>query len=76
MHVSYFNSADQVQREMEVLKTQEVEGITTVMHSKITQMSDHSYTEMQFRNVNYNLGLPDDIFSERSLRNPPKAWLK
>ena len=45
------------------------------MHSKITQHSDGSYTEMQFRNVKYNVGLPNDIFSERSLRNPPKEWL-
>ncbi|MFT4725391.1 MAG: outer membrane lipoprotein-sorting protein, partial [Colwellia sp.] len=42
---------------------------------KITQHSDGSYTEMQFRNVKYNVGLPNDIFSERSLRNPPKEWL-
>jgi outer membrane lipoprotein-sorting protein len=75
MEVDYFNSQGEKSRSMKVLKTQVIDGFTTVMHSKITQHSDGSYTEMQFRNVKYNLGFPDDIFSERSLRNPPKTWL-
>ncbi|MFT5758114.1 MAG: outer membrane lipoprotein-sorting protein [Alteromonadaceae bacterium] len=76
MKVDYFNSQGKQTRSMEVLKTEVIDGFTTVMHSKISQHSDGSYTEMQFRDVKYNLGLPNSIFSERSLRNPPKAWLK
>jgi len=76
MKVDYFNGQGEKTRTMEVLKTKNIDGFTTVMHSRITQHSDGSYTEMQFRKVKYNLGLPDSIFSERSLRNSPKAWLK
>jgi len=76
MQVDYFNNQGKKTRSMEVLKTKIIDGFMTVMHSKITQHSDGSYTEMQFRNVKYDLGLPDNIFSERSLRNPPKTWLK
>ncbi len=76
MDVIYFNQQAEKIRQMSVLKTKLIDGFTTVMHSKITQFSDNSYTEMQFRQVKYNVGLPDSIFSERSLRNPPKAWLK
>jgi len=76
MRVTYFDRQDNKQREMQVLKTKVIDGFTTVLHSKIQQFSDNSYTEMRFRNVTYNLGLPDSIFSERSLRKPPKAWLK
>ncbi len=76
MEVTYFDKNDNKIRKMEVLKTKDVQGFTTVIHSKITQFSDNSYTEMQFRKVKYDAGLPDSIFAERSLRNPPKAWLK
>jgi len=76
MKVDYFNSQGKKIRTMEVIKTKVIDGFTTVMHSKITQHADGSYTEMQFRKVKYNLGLPDSIFAERSLRNPPKKWLK
>ncbi len=76
MEVNYYNAQGDEIRKMEVLKTKEVDGFTTVLHSKITQISDGSYTEMQFRKVKYNLGIPNSVFSERSLRTPPKSWLK
>lgn len=75
MQVDFYDRQGKKSRSLQVLKTAVIDGFTTVMHSKITQHSDGSYTEMQFRNVKYNVGLPDDIFSERSLRNPPKEWL-
>ncbi|MFT5163211.1 MAG: hypothetical protein ACI9FJ_001796 [Alteromonadaceae bacterium] len=76
MEVLYFDQQDKPIRQMQVLKTKDINGITTVMHSKITRFDDNSYTEMQFRKVKYNNDLPQDIFSERSLRTPPKTWLK
>jgi hypothetical protein len=30
---------------------------------------------MQFRYIKYDVGLPDHVFTERSLRNPPGEWL-
>lgn len=72
----YFDQSKQAIRKMTVLKVQNIDGIPTVMKSRITNLNNNSYTEMQFRNVKYNLGLPDNIFSERSMRTPPKAWLE
>lgn len=76
MEVIYYNAQGDETRKMHVLKTKVIDGFTTVLHSKITQLSDGSYTEMQFRKVKYNVGLPSNLFSERSLRTPPKTWLK
>ena len=47
-----------------------------LFENSLIKLSDNSYTEMQFRKITYNVGLPDSIFSERSLRTPPKKWLK
>jgi hypothetical protein len=33
-------------------------------------------TDMQFRYIQYDLGFPEDIFTERSLRTPPREWLE
>ncbi len=76
MQVTYFNQQGKAFRKMQVLKTKLIKGIPTVLHSKISQLSDGSYTEMQFKNIRYNLGLPEHIFSERSLRAAPKKWMK
>ncbi|SES98319.1 outer membrane lipoprotein-sorting protein [Thalassotalea agarivorans] len=75
MHVTYYNEQGKAIRKMDVLRTKEVQGHATVLHSKITNLNDNSYTEMQFRNVKYDVGLPESVFTERSLRNPPKKWL-
>ncbi|MEC7698934.1 MAG: outer membrane lipoprotein-sorting protein, partial [Pseudomonadota bacterium] len=31
---------------------------------------------MEFRGIEYDIGLPDSIFSERSLRVPPQNYIK
>ncbi|MBA6329033.1 outer membrane lipoprotein-sorting protein [Colwellia sp. MB02u-6] len=72
----YFDQSNQAVRKMTVLQVKNIDGIATVMKSRIINLSNNSYTEMQFRHVKYNLGLPDNIFSERSMRTPPKAWLE
>ncbi|MFT6195536.1 MAG: hypothetical protein ACJASU_002460 [Cognaticolwellia sp.] len=72
----YFDQSNQAARKMTVLQIKDIDGIATVMKSRITDLSNNSYTEMQFRHIKYNLGLPDNIFSERSMRTPPKAWLE
>ena len=75
LETTYYDKNDRAIRKMAVLQVQDIDGIATVMKSRITNLNNNSSTEMQFRNVKYNLGLPDNIFSERSMRTPPKAWL-
>ena len=72
----YFNQSKQAVRKMTVLDVKNIAGNPTVIKSRITDLSNNSYTEMQFRKVKYDIGLPKSIFSERSMRTPPKAWLK
>ena len=75
MQVDYFDSQNKHYRQMKVLKTEVIDGITTVMHSRIDNLIDNSYTEMQFRGVKYNRDIPQNLFSERSLRQFPTKWL-
>ena len=35
-----------------------------------------SKTVMEYSDVEYDIGLPDDIFSERYLRKPPRQFLR
>jgi hypothetical protein len=47
-----------------------------VLRSKVSDLTNGGYTLMEFRGTEYNIGLPEDVFSERSLRTPPVQWLK
>lgn len=72
---NYINARGDTYRQMEVLKIETIEGYPTVLHSVMRDLETGGQTEMQFRNVAYDLGLPESVFSERSLRNPPNEWL-
>ncbi|MDV6316362.1 outer membrane lipoprotein-sorting protein [Idiomarina sp. HP20-50] len=72
---TFYNDSGEAYRKMEVLKIETIQGHPTVTHSRISDLNGGGNTEMQFRFITYNIGLPDSIFSERSLRNPPVEWL-
>lgn len=76
MKIEYSNSGGDVYRRVEVLEVQDVQGHPTVTKSRVSNLETGGHTDMQFRFVAYDLGMPDDVFTERSLRNPPKQWLQ
>ena len=76
MTVEYFNKKGEVYRRMDVAEVEEIQGIPTVMKSKISNLETGSTTYMEFRRPVYNIDVPEDVFTSRSLRNPPREWLE
>ncbi|WP_461537007.1 outer membrane lipoprotein-sorting protein [Spongorhabdus nitratireducens] len=74
--VEYTDARGKVYRRMEVIKTEVFQGYPVATEVKISRVTRGTYTLMQMRRVRFDIGLPQDIFSERSLRNPPTKWLK
>jgi len=76
MKTEYHDDSDRVYRVMEVLQVEEISGYPTVMRSRMSDVTGGGSTLMEFRYIEYDVGLPADIFSERYLRNPPTDWLR
>jgi len=76
MKTEYYDDQDRVYRVMEVLEVEEIKGYPTVTRSRMSTPLDGGGTLMEFRYIEYDVGLPGDIFSERYLRNPPIDWLR
>lgn len=74
--VEFFKSGNKLYRLVESVDIQTILGNPTVMTSKISDIESNGHTLLQFRNVRYDIGLPDDLFDERSMRNIPTKWLK
>jgi len=74
--IEYSNGAGKVYRRVEVLETKQIDGYPTVISSRTSDLTSGGHTNMQFRYIAYDLGIPADVFTERSLRNPPRQWLK
>jgi outer membrane lipoprotein-sorting protein len=73
--INFFNADNTNYRRVEAVKIEETQGFPTVVRSKVSDLESGAYTLMEFRNISFDLGLGDDVFSERSLRNPPREWL-
>ena len=76
MKIEYTNSGGDLYRRVEVLKVEDIDGHPTVTVSRVSDLLTGGKTDMQFRYVKHDLGLPEAVFTERSLRNPPRDWLK
>lgn len=78
--MAFYKKGDILYRVMEVLKTEEIQAVEdgapaifpTVIKSMVRNLESGSVTEMTFSDIVYNIGLGDDIFSERYLRRPPR----
>jgi hypothetical protein len=76
MKIEYTNAAADVYRRVEVLEVQEIDGHPTVVTSRVSDLLSGGQTDMQFRHVRYDLGLHAEVFTERSLRTPPREALQ
>ena len=72
----YFKGDGKVTRTIEALSVQDIQGIPTVTQSKAVDVERGGETLMEFQNVQYDVGLKEDIFAERYLRRPPTEWVK
>ncbi|MCB1583979.1 MAG: outer membrane lipoprotein-sorting protein [Marinicella sp.] len=75
MLIEYYDQSGEVYRRVEVVEVAEVQGHPTVMKSKVSNLKTGGYTLLEFRRPAYDLGMEEDVFTVRSLRNPPKNWL-
>ena len=76
MKVEYTDHQGNVYRRMENLNVVMIQGYPTPVKGRITDIARGSSTEMKLRGVQYDLGIPANIFSERSLRKTPTQWLR
>jgi len=76
MKIEYTSPGGQVYRRVEVSAVETVQGFPTVTASRVSNLESGGYTDMQFRYIAYDLGMNAEVFTERSLRNPPREWLQ
>jgi outer membrane lipoprotein-sorting protein len=73
--INFFDNNDENYRRVEAVKVETIQGHPTVVRSKVSDLVSGAYTLMEFRNIQYDIGLDDEVFTERSLRTPPRQWL-
>lgn len=74
--IEYYDEEGGKIREYAALGVETIQGRPTVIRSSMKDHRTGSTTTMSYSNVAYDIGLPDEIFSERYLRQPPRAHLR
>jgi outer membrane lipoprotein-sorting protein len=76
MKMEYYDkSSGELYRVIESEKVETIEGFPTVTRSVVRNLKTGGKTEMEFNEVDYNIGL-GDIFQERYLRRPPREAMR
>ena len=72
----YRDAQGKVFRRLSVLKVEEIQGIPTVTQARMEDLNTGGKTTMTFEKVQYDQGIPEDVFTERYLRNPPREYIR
>lgn len=72
----YYDDRGEKYRVYQALKVETIQGYPTVTRSRMKDLRIGGETLLEYRGVRYDIGLPEDIFTERYLRRPPTQYLK
>ncbi|HRC58413.1 MAG TPA: outer membrane lipoprotein-sorting protein [Kofleriaceae bacterium] len=74
--VEYYNDKGEIIRVMTVDKVEKIQGYPTPVRTTMEDRASGSKTTIEYSNIEYDLKLPDDIFTERYLRRAPIKFIK
>jgi outer membrane lipoprotein-sorting protein len=72
----YYDRRGELYRIFTADQIEEVEGFPTVLRRTMKDVKKEHRTEVTFASVEYNVGLTEELFSERYLRQPPAEWIR
>lgn len=79
LRTEYYDKQDKKYRQYDVdakAGVKFIQGYPTVVKSTMRDLRTGGYTVLEYSDVKYDIGLEQDIFTERYLRRPPYKFLK
>ena len=72
----FFDKQGKEHRTYEALKVEMIQNFPTVTKSRMKNVKTGGETLMEYAKVEYDLDIPQDIFTERYLRKAPRKYLR
>ncbi len=72
----YYDKRKELYKVFTADEVKQVQGLWTTVRRTMKNVQNGHRTEVSFLTIEYNVGLPDDLFSERYLQNPPARWIR
>ena len=71
----YFDKKNELVKEFHADKIEDIDGITTITVRTMTDVKKGGHTTVAFNKITYNVGVKEDIFTERYLKTPPREYI-
>ncbi len=71
----YYDKQGKLFRVIEALEIKNIQGHPAVTKLKAQDLDSGSNTVIEFSDIEYDIGLDSNVFTERYLRRPPRRWL-
>ena len=72
----YFDDKGEMIRVFTADRIEDMDGITTITLRRMVDLKKGSNTTVEFADIDYNVGMTDELFTERYLKNPPRQYVK
>jgi hypothetical protein len=76
VQIEFFEASGEKYRVARALKVDTVQGFPTVLEASMENLKTGSKSVMRYSQVNYDLGIPEEVFTERFMRTPPREYLR
>ncbi len=76
MKAEYLDERGKKYRIVEALEVKVIQGFPTVTESRVQDLKSGGNTVTKFSDIQYNINIPDRVFTERYLRRAPRRWLR
>lgn len=76
IQTQYYDTAGEAFRTYTAISVETINGHPTVVQSSMSDTRIGGTTHMHYSDIAYDVGLSDDIFTERYLRNPPRRQIR
>ena len=72
----YYDKRNELYKVFTAEEARQVQGLWTISKRTMKNMQNGHRTEVSFSEVAYNVGLEENLFTERYLSNPPTRWIR
>ena len=72
----YYDKRNELYKVFTADEVRQVQGLWTTIRRTMKNVQNGHRTEVTFLEIAYNVGLEDNLFSERYLQNPPARWIR
>ncbi|MCF8024295.1 MAG: outer membrane lipoprotein-sorting protein [Desulfobacteraceae bacterium] len=76
VQTEYYDDQGEAYRRYTVENVSRLQDYLTVMRSRMEDLRSGGHTIIEYSDVEYDVGIPEDIFTERYLRNPPMNYIE